>query len=232
MAGSPKTNDGKLIVMISPSSEGLKTWFTGAGDELDPISRGTGTRLLLSWSNDESRGQKSVDIQFSEPVEVHDGQAVMSGSWSPDDYIDLSAIIPSTETMPNVSGTGDVNRVPTGLGYDVIVRAAGDGAYDLTNGVPVEAPSGDGYWDVEPLTGEITPGAIPGGSRYHMLSIPLEVFFLRRIPLGQGHGVLDVDVYKTEWIHQNWFVRMAVTKNSSDAGTLGGWLLTFRKNVT
>lgn len=229
--GYQRTNDGREIVVMSPSTEGLKTWFFGAGDGDD---RGGGTRIRLAWTAEEARGVKTVDIQFSEPVEVHDGQAVFSpaANWSPDDIVNLFAVLPATTTTPNGGGTGNCNRVPTGLGYDIIVPAAGNGAHDIVTPVPVPAEARDGHWECDYGTGVVTPSPLPGAAPYYMLGVELQVYFLRNMPLGHGTGVLDVDVYKTEWIHQNYKLRVSVDKQSAGAGVFAAWLLGFRKYNT
>jgi hypothetical protein len=234
-AALPKTPDSRQVVVISPATEGWQTWLTGAGDTLSPPAVGTGTKIRLSWTAEESRGLKTVDIQFIEPIEVHDGQAVFYpvGNWTPDDCMSMKVIIPANSTTTNGGGTGNCNRVPSGLGYDVIVPAAGNGAYDidLSTAVPLPAPSKDGYWDVDYDDGTVTASEHPGNAAFHLIAAEVKVGFLNRMPAGQAHGVIDVDVYKTEWIHNGWKIRVECDKQSAGAGEFGGWLLTFRHTV-
>lgn len=226
-------NDGKVIVTPYPATEGYKTYFTGAGDQLDPLVRGGGPRLRVSWDNIEDRGAKSVEIQFSEPVEIHDGEGYHTGTWDLDDLLDFQLIMPATATT--VSGSGNCNRVDSGLGYDVIVPAPGNGGYeaDLSLAVPVPADlqNPNGYWDVDHDTGEVTPSATPGQAKFHLFSAEQEVYFVRRVALGHPLGCFTVEPYKAEWIHPRWKLKMIVTKNSAGAGNFAGWLLAFRKQL-
>jgi hypothetical protein len=232
--GSPRTRDNKSIVTVYPASEGWHSWFTSAGDAIDPPQRGGGERIRLTWTAAEPRGEKVVDLRFIEPVEVHDGEAFYQGDWSADDLLNFSLQIPATVTTPNPGGTGNCNRVPTGLGYDLIVPASGDGAHDvdLAQAAPVPAP-GTGFWDVNHETGAITPAATPGQADWLLLSVPAPAaYFVRNLCLGSPLGVWDIDTYKVEWLHPSWTLRLAVNKQSDGAGDFSGWILTYRRKVT
>ena len=227
-------DDGKIIVTPYPASDGYKTWFTGAADQLTPsIVRGGGTRIRFHWTDGEARGAKSVDLQFAEPIEMHDGGAQYSPvvDWSMDDLLHVKLVMPATVT--SVSGSGNCNRVPTGLGYDVIVPAAGDGGHqvDLALATPVPTPNNDGYWNVDHDSGVITPG-VPGASGFHLLSVEVVANYAKGIPLGHPMGEYEIDAYKAEWIHPKWIIRITVDKQSAGAGDFAGWLLCYRKNLT
>lgn len=226
-------NDGKILVTPYPASEGYKTWFTGAGDQLSPLVRGGGQRIKLQWDANENRGAKQIDLQFAEPVEMHDGGAFYSpvNSWSIDDNMTVRLIMPATVTT--ISGSGNCNRVASGLGYDVVVPAAGDGGHevDLTTAVPVPDPNNQGFWNVDHDTGVITPGS-PGASGFNLLTVEVPANFLRNVPLGHPMGHFDIDAYKAEWVHPTWKIRIIVDKQSAGAGDFAGWLLCYRKNLT
>lgn len=235
----PKEADGKAIVVISPATEGMKTWLTGRGDDLGagPAGRGKGTKLKVAFAGGETYpNTQTVDVQFLEPVEVHDGQF----NWTPvafdaDDYFSVSVVMPGT-TATSTPGTGNANEVALGGGAVLYVPAAGDGSHtidlaDWTKAVPVPA-DGAGYWNVDD-DGAITPSATPGEADWHMVNFPSEAFLIAEVGMQNSVGLFDVDVYKTEWIHPAWLVRLAVTK-AADGGACvaSGWLLTFRAKVT
>lgn len=226
--------DGKQVVVTTPSSAGFKTWFTAAGDS--GSVKGAGQRIRMSWTAEEARGEKSVVLQFSEPIEIHDGQGLIKPvhSWSFDDTISMKAILPSSSYSINTGSLGNCNAVDTGLGFHLIVPAAGNGGHDinLSTAVPVPADNNDGYWDVDYNTGEITPSESPGEAKWNLIDVPITTAFLMKLPLGHNTGVLDVDVYKVEWFHPNWRLEVVVDKQSAGLGEFAGWLLCFRRDVT
>lgn len=234
----PKESDGKQIVVISPASEGMRTWLTSRGDDLEqgPAGRGLGTKLKVEFDGyDTYPCVKNIDLQFLEPMEVHDGQF----NWHPpeafgaDDDFSVSVIFPPT-VATLTPGTGNANQYPLGEGAVLYVPAAGDGYYtiNLSNyaeAVPVPA-SGAGYWDVDD-DGVITPSSTPGQATFHLVNFPSEAFLISNVCMLNNIGLFDVDVYKTEWVHQSWKIRLSVSKTSEAPGIASGWLLTFRKNV-
>ena len=226
--------DGKLLVTPYPATEGYKTWFTGAGDQFTPtIVRGGGTRMKLQWDAVEARGAKHVDVQFAEPVEMHDGSAQYTPipNWGVDDLMTVRVVMPATATT--VSGSGNCNRVPTGLGYDLLVPAPGDGGHevDLATAVPVPDVNNQGFWNVDHDSGVIIPGA-PGASGFHLLSVEVVANYLRNVALGHPLGIFEIDAYKAEWVHPRWIIRISVDKQSAEAGNFTAWLLCYRKNLT
>jgi hypothetical protein len=231
--------EGKQIVVPAPSSKGLKTWFAGAGDvKGPPVLRGAGQRIRLTWDAAEARSTKNVEWSFAEPVELHDGELFYTPAvnWNCDDIADFLVVLPATATTANGSGTGNCNKVPTGAGYNVIVPAADNGAYDvnLANAVPIPTNGsgvGTGYWDANIDTGVITPSASPGAAGYHLLDVEIKNAILKNVPLGNPLGVFDVETYKVEWMHPNWKLRLTVSKNSAGAGDVAGWLMIFRKSA-
>jgi len=236
--GTPTEADGRLNVVNAPMSKGWWTWFTGAGDDLNPTppdsGRGSGTKMNLDFTGPAT---KDVVIDLLEPVEVHDGQLTYSpvDNWTHDDRFDFKVRMPANQVTPNGGGTGNCNLVDTGEGYNVLVPSfGGPGGYDidLDAAVPVDA-SDAGYWDVDRDTGAVTPTAkTPGTAGWHLLDMQIEIYFMRNMPMGHPLGVLDIDAYKSEWIHNNWKLVIEVTKTSAGAGTLSAWMLWYRKNVT
>lgn len=236
--GNPVEEDGKQIVVISPATEGMRTWLTGRGDDIGagPAGRGKGTKLKVAFDGtDPLPATKDVEVQFLEPVEVHDGQFNWDAAgFDADDYFSVSVVMPGS-TPTNTPGTGNANEVPLGAGAVLYVPAAGDGSHtidteDWTKAVPVPA-NGAGYWDVDD-DGVITPSVTPGNAEFHLVNFESEAFLIVEIGMQNSLGLFDVDVYKTEWIHPSWRICLSVTKSSSGTGTASGWLLTFRKNVT
>lgn len=235
----PKESDGKQIVVISPASEGMRTWLTSRGDDLalGVAGRGLGEKLKVEFDGyDTFPITKTIDLQFLEPIEVHDGQLnwFPADAFNADDEFSVSVILPPTVAV-STPGTGNANAYPLGGGAVLYVPAVGDGYYtidlsDYSVAVPVPA-SGSGYWDVD-NDGVITPSATPGKAEFHFVNFPSEAFLITSINMLNNMGLFDVDVYKTEWLHQSWKVRLSVKKVSTSPGVASGWLLTFRKSVS
>lgn len=230
----PKSSDGKPIITVYPAREGTQTWFTGRGDTLSPPERGMGQKIRLSWDAVEARGAKSASLNFIEPVEIHDGQGIIKPpeNWGLDDTINLYVSFPATVVVANTSSLGNSTLVPTGLGYNVVIpMVSGTHDVDLAAAVPIPASSRTGYWDVDSTTGIISTASEPGAGGFHLIDVPgPNAYLLNEIPLGQPTGIFDVDVYKSEWVHNNWNVIVEVDKQSSGSGDFAGWLLMFRRS--
>ena len=233
----PHELDGKMVLVSSPSTEGLMTWITSRGDDLVTPARGGGQQLAFAVS---APGTYSVDLEFMEPVELHDGQFTWHNpgvDWTQGDEFSLSVIMPATPLVAN-PGAGNCNLFPAG-GYNVIVPAAGDGSHDMDpkTAVPVPA-SGAGYWDVQERFGvtasDVTPSASPGTADWHLIDVPAQSYFLRNICMGNPLGIFDVDVYKAEWISQRWKLRVDLVRNTVAVGSFkaSGWLMMFRESST
>lgn len=228
---APQEEDGRPVFVMSPARNGWRTWFHGAGDNLVSGSRGNGQRMRLTLTG--SGHYDYIDVQYTEPVEVHDGQAYYTpvDNWSMDDVLEMSIIMPPTTISLNM-GFGNCITSSVGGLYDVYLPyTSGTHDIDLLDAVPVPAEANDGYWDVDNETG-IVSAAVWGSGSHNLISVPVEVYFIRNFPMGHPLGVLDVDTYKTEWIHNNWTLRIHVTKNSSGSGEFAAWLLGFRKYST
>ena len=238
--GSPRTRDNKSVVTIYPATEGWSSWFTSRGDNLSPPERGTGTPIDLEWTTIEPRGEKYCELQFIEPVEIHDGEAYYKGDWSKSDLVNMSINVPGNTTIPNPGGTGNCNRIPTGLGYDLIVPAYDgggnpNGAYDidLSQAVPVPTAPGSGQWDCNYESGVIAPPVTPSEAAWMLISVPAPpVYSIRNIALGSPLGLWDIDTYKVEWVHPRWVLKISVNKQSLGAGEFTGWILVYRRNRT
>jgi hypothetical protein len=229
----PAEADGKPIVVTTPGTVGWLTWFHGAGDQTSPLVRAGGQPIMLAI---DAIGDHSVTWQYAEPVEMHDGQIQLEGQWSVRDTLDLSVVIPATPATENLGGTGNANRVEIApsSGLYAYVPAAGNGAYDidLAQAVPVpDRATQAGWWDADYDTGEVTPAPI-GGAMFNLFSFPVESYFMSGIPLGTGHKTIDVDVYRTDWLHPAWSLRATVHKATIASGETSywaGWMLCFRR---
>lgn len=233
MSRSPIDRDGKPVINLFPATTGFKTWITSRGDDIDsgPAGRGLGPQIALTFSG---TGEQSIEFQFYEPLEVHDGQFSWSPAenWNSSDEFSFSVKMEAT-VAESTPGTGNANAVPLGGGALLYIPAPGNGAYtiDLDQAVPVPASSQDGFWECDYDTGEVGPGN-PQASAFNLFNFPIESWMLANISMGNPLGVFDLDVYKVEWVHQRWKARLKVTKNTNSAGECSGWVMGYRRNVT
>jgi hypothetical protein len=229
--------DGKSIVASSPASPSWSSWITSAGDlKGPPIQRGQGPTLQLVFVG---AGTQSKEIQFAEPVQMHDGGANFDPSqWDASDEINFFVQLDPTATTPNGTNTGNCNKVPipgTGGMLHVIVPAAGNGAFDvdLSTAIPVPSQdtngSGTGYWNSDYDTGVITPGK-PGAALFNLYDFPIKSGNVVRTHFHNMRGSFELPAYGVEWIHPTWRLTASVTKNSPGGGTITGWVRVFRKN--
>jgi hypothetical protein len=237
----PCERDKKPVMVTSPATEGTFTWLSSKGDNLTPTppssGRGEGQQLLLVWTADPGEpATKEVEIQFVEPVELHDGHVSWRGAWDFEDLWGISVRMPATVVTPNATNTGNCNLFDTGQGFNLVLPAAGDGTHDvdLEQAVPVpdgyNAKTGQGYgfWNVDQRwTEAITPNAEAQGE-INLYDIPLEMFFCKNMDCGNPLGVWDLDAYKAEWVSKKWKLCFQVTKLTPGAGKIGGFLMIFR----
>jgi hypothetical protein len=235
----PREKDHKPVMVNSPATEGTFTWLSACGDNLNPTppasGRGNGAHLMISFTEPDT---KEVEAQFMEPVELHDGHI----SWRPMDNWDfedswsISVRMPATVATENVTNTGNCNLYPTGLGFNIIIPAAGDGTYDISFDQAVPIPDGHneksgigvGYWDVDQYwSEEITPN---GSDKdvFNLYDIPLEMFFCKNMDCGNPLSIWDLDAYKAEWISRKWKLCFSAVKTTAGAGKIGGFFMIFR----
>jgi hypothetical protein len=228
-------SDGKQVMVPSPATHGWNTWFTGAGDDTASApGRGEGSAIRLSFTGADD---KYVDIQFTEPVEMHDGEIFYSpvANWDMDDIFTMSAYLGATSPT-STPGTGNCDKQDSGQGFDFMVPAAGDGDWtlDFTNVwtyAPVPQSMGGYYWSYDKDTGAIT-AASAGDGNCNLLSVPVEVKFLTNIPMGHTLGRFEIDTYKVEYIHPGWKLRLRVVKSTTTAGEAAAWIMVFRRYNT
>jgi hypothetical protein len=232
----PREVDKKPVMVMSPATEGTFTWLSSRGDDLNPASgtgRGEGEQAFLEWDGTEDPWPetKEVELQFMEPIELHDGHVSWSEAWGFEDKWSLLVRMPATVTAPNGGGTGNCNLVDLG-GYNLIEPADGDGTHDVDLDAAVPVPGEDGYWDVdERWSGTITPNPEAEG-KFHLFDVQIEMSFCKNMDCGDAMRRWDLDAYKAEWISKRWRLVFSATKQTSGAGKIGGYLMIFRPGAT
>lgn len=239
MARIPHEKDNRENFVVAPMTTGMMAWWTGAGDNLATGGLGEGDQFQMIFTGAET---KTVVASFTSYVELYDGEAWWSddsglSNWGNADRWDLAVLIKqnSSNTTPNGTNTGNCNVVPSGMGFDIIVPAAGDGAYDvdLTKAHPLPCEgSGMHFWDIPDfIDGTIVPaldGASPAGGYGLVHNLDWRVYFCKNMPCGSPRGIFLVDSDKAEPVHKNWCIEGTVEKTTSGAGEFGFWLKFFR----
>lgn len=251
--GGPKARNGAPVVVLSPATEGFRTWIIGRADNLSPVypdtGRGTGPRMLLEFGPDDEPGTtKSVDLPFLEPVEVHDGEIHWGAvdQWGPLDSVSVGITIPgNTPVVADPPNTGNVNLVNLGApGVDVIVPAepgTGTHVLDMATAIPIEKNDENplspfGWWSVEYRTGNVTPwdNEVQNGG-WSLFTFPVRAWVIRNVGLGSTRGQIAIDPYKVEYLHPRWRLHFECTRESPAPATLcyvAGWLFAFRENLS
>ena len=233
---APTEFDNRPNVVVNPAPFYWRTYFAGSGDNINPVppssGRGDGQDIVIEM---DGPGDGYVEAKFIEPVFIHDCQAQWypSSAWNAKDKMNISVVIPGNTATFNPGQTGNVNVVPTGLGYNVIVPAAGNGYYDLDLSTASPTPTNaNGYWNVDFVTGVITPSMQPGTTDWVLLDIPLKISYIKNISLGSPLGIFDIETYKSDYVHPAWSLRVDVKKVTAGAGTFSGWFMCFRQFLT
>jgi hypothetical protein len=218
----PKTHDGKLQVSPDIFPGGVALYVAGVGD-----NTGVGDGQIFNASSEEA-GDVNVEFGFKDWVYAAGGGITCEGGQI-GDYVDLKIYCPANVVEESVDNTGNCNKVSLGGGLNLIVPAAGNGAFDidLAEASPVPAEGNDGYWDwSEPDTGRGTITALPGVGKYNIIEqqIPLSSF-VRKFPL-IADGLIDITIPalkpKKVLPHWKWVFTL---HNSGHTGLKVGWYL-------
>jgi len=235
--GTIRAADGKAIVLpnIFPGEVILN--FAGRGDSVSPAVRGAGPLFGLKQAG---AGSQSMNIEFLDGIFIAGGHVRWEGgNWGSSIALDITAPA-STVKAPAVEGQGNCNLIPVGVGINMLIPAAGDGAYDLDYAVPIpsinnESNATTGFWEYsEPWVGKgvMSPG-IPTKAKYNLFDIPLTLSKLCTIHLGFAVGCqeLSLPALKPKWILPEWSLRVTLD-NVGDGELAATWSLTLARKRT
>lgn len=231
---APAEADGRPVFVNAPFSEGLYMWITSRGDDLSPASgtgKGCGQPFYLSF---DGPGELSLDLEFSEPFELHDGHMSWSpvDNWGFQDEWTFCIKMPATVTTANAVGSGNCNLFPIGGGKNLIIPANDDGGYDVDLDEAVPVPAGtNGFWDADQITDDIVPTSPYMGNSY-LFDHEKTVDFMKNLNCGHNLGLFDFDAYKCEWISSKWRLHFSVNKVTTGSGEIGGWIMSYRGDTS
>jgi hypothetical protein len=240
-----KEPDGRINVTPTPVGYGWLTWFTGAGDDPNPTfpnyGRGDGQRIYIEIPDGYDGGE--IDIYFNDPIHIHDGQIYWGpteGNFSVEDYFSVGVKIPPAQVEVAEDGYGNCNLESTGYGFDMLIPGYGFGTHNVDLSDPSKTPpvtvyglNPNGFWDINEESGVVRPADVPGQGRYNMFNAAMpDVYVIKNVPMGNPLRMFEMDVYKTEYVHQSWSMFLRVQKKSAGSGWVSGWILAFRRNNT
>jgi len=217
---APIAADGKPFVLPNSFPGEVLLNFTGSSDLLSPPTRFGGALLAVEKAG---VGTASIDMNFLDGLFLAGGHVDWDGgSWGSSVSMELHAAA-STVKEPASPGTGNCNVVPTGLGFNVIVPAAGDGAKDLDVPIPIpanhdETNATNGQWNYsEPWIGKGVMSPMPGVGKYNLFDIPLKLATFAKLHLFLPTAQRDMiaPAIKPKWILPEW--KMRVTIDNVDA---------------
>lgn len=230
--GAAELSSNRMLVVNFPADFGANLWLTSRGDDLVNQVRGRGTKLAHKF-DDVTRTEpevKSVEIQFMEQIQLHDGHIDLANPAGWDittDEWELSIVMDANVVTPNVGNTGNCNLVDLG-GYNAIVPAAGDGAYDVDLATAVPIPQAGGGWSYDYKTNVLEP-TDPASSSWTLLDVPIEVFVQIAVNVpASPMGVFDFDAYDAQRVSPRWKIKFTVRKSSNGPGSIAGWIVCFR----
>lgn len=237
LSGAPvDIANNRMLVVPFPADFGANLWLTGCGDDVANGVRGGGPALAFTFADVQrsTPETQSVEVQFLEQVQLHDGSLFVSnpGGWAVGDEWSFGAVLPATVVTPNGGGTGNCNLVPLPAG-NLIVPAAGDGAYDVDLATAVPVPGAGGFWDYDYVTDVLAVSSAPGAAGFHLLDTEQVAYVQRRVPVPfNPTGEFNFDAYDAQRIAVRWKLRLSVKKASNGPGQVAGWIVVFRAGVS
>lgn len=205
------SEDGRLMVAPVIHPDYMSPYFTSAGDDFDAGTRGTGELFSYEFTWDGTTVIHTKTFRFVDYVHLIAGEVLVAKA-NKDDYFSFTITAPATPVSFNGSGLGNCHLYDLTGGYNLahmIIPADSDGTHDvdLTTAqnsnlvgtdpvfvscvVPIPANkgdtrNGDGYWDWEQLTGQITP-CINRDGHYNLYDFEITLSnYANRIAVGTG----------------------------------------------
>lgn len=228
---TPATSDNRPIVVSSRFSKGIDPYLCGVGDDMATGQKGAGTKLRF----DDVATEETIEFGFVDVVRVAAG-GVMWTDCQIGDTLDMWLSAKAAPLTPN-AGLGNCNLVDTGLGFNIVVPAAGDGSHDVdlatANLVPNQLGAGHWDWDEPDLgLGTVTPNL--GVGAWDMFDVEIKlVHWVCGLPmLGAGEFYLDPNsIDRKIYQRWTWFAKL-VSEAQHGAATAAFYLNLARSKTT
>ncbi len=210
----PRSEDGRVLMLPVTLDKGIWHWFCGAGDH-PTLGKAKGQIFQVSTGIVET---KKVDWSFNDWIALSGGIARYRGA-TLGDVCDFYMMAPASVPVASANNTGNCNKVPTGLGFNILIPAPGTGAWNLdlaTKATPLPNATKEGYWDWSwPDEGRGTFTPCPGTGHYDFFDVPLPMIrFIARVPL-LGAGQLEFNPQNPHptFILPHWVMTCEVTRS-------------------
>lgn len=135
--------------------------------------------------------------------------------------------------------TGHTNQEPPNAAYwinmvNVIVPAAGDGAWDVDLDAAIAVPyEGAGYWDYDCWDDEFTPSSTPGYANWMLFDFAMDdVYLIKNMMCSSHRGFWELDAYKVEPVYARWQFVLRVDRDQNGPAVIGGHYTCFREDTT
>jgi hypothetical protein len=221
MKRSPVTSDGRPIYLTSRFRGNVDPFFAGSGDNEN--GRGQDDLFCLHWATAPTEAEdKTQTFGFCDWIYIAKGTVQWCNA-GPGDYVSFHAFAPATTVTPNTDA-GNCNLVATGLGFNTIIPAAGNGSHDYADPVPVPAfnaagePNGHWLWS-EPDAGKGDMTFKGDGAQMYNLydaTLPL-VYWIKKLPLIGNHSALLQPETKARKVLPHWKFKVTVHNESLGA---------------
>ena len=213
------TSDGRLTVVTRPhyNDKDWPDYWADRGDDMDAVAPSSGISLgTPMYVSGSTPGDHNITFRFREPVQVRGGESWLLTEFNKDDYASVEIFASETPVAATGGGSGNCNLVPVGP-YQLIVPAAGNGAYDVdldakvgTSDVHqaslVPASGGDGFFDYDEETNTIAPNVTQTGG-YNLFNSELVLQrFLNHVRIRQEKDSFMGYEAKVVMPHWSWRV--------------------------
>jgi hypothetical protein len=234
----PMTAKGTPIVQPNVVPAGYYFYGSGAYDDIAGGTRGDGNQLAKEVTGPDVT--QTFEGRFLEHVYIIGGYLAAEGAGF-EDHISLTMFAPASAPT-STPGTGNANKVATGLGFNIIVPAVnGDWTVDgstLEAGeinqslCPVPNTTGTGYWNWDPTASpSITPASGDGAYDLFDVELPLARQANRYPLIAQGHVTPEAAV-KGKKVLPHWIWRFSVYRKETGSVKVAVRLDTARLKTT
>jgi hypothetical protein len=235
---TPRTSDGKPVVLVNIFPGDVLMNYAGAGDAATP---GSGPVFQIQRS---TPGTEELEWGFCDWVYVAGGGLGWSGA-DLGDTLTMSVYAPATPT-PGTSGTANCKRTSLGGGLYRIDPAAGEDASHVLdlgaggNWVPVPAfdaaglPNGKWDYSLQDVgLGSLAPAAVTdqGGCNLFEFPVTLQTFATKLPILGSAVTNITVPAIKIKKLFPRWRMKLALHVDGERTVKAAWWLLLGRKRT-
>jgi hypothetical protein len=234
-ANFPATAKKTPIFQPSIVPPGYSLYITSAFDDITNAKRGKGNLFAIEEvgiTADPVDGPfEKVEGRFLEHVYILGGSIGDRNTAGFKDWIQMTAFAPASAPT-STPGTGNADKVATGLGFNIIVPNANDTGDWTVDGTTLEAgeinqdlapvpnATQTGYWNWDPTqTPSVTPAAGDGDYDLFDAQLPL-VRQANRILFWSTSGDITPSSLKGKKLLPHWLLRFEICRY--ETGTLKG----------